>query len=360
MANNEVKTTGENLNKEPAVSEEVQIGHSTRSRIIGTFALIALSAGIAMGSGCDTNVDDDDTGDDDTAEVDTTPPGAPSMDATGTMEVAENTTIPVTGEVPNPEDTEKVQYRLNGGAWVDVDSYSPGDGDFSFDVEVGTEPVKVEVQAVDAADNESGSGDDLTLDPMDETPPEDPAVNPDQVQVAPNDNEFEVSVSVNADVEEVNVYNSEGELVNNTVITQGSTDFQLTVDHEPGVETDYTFTTVDVNGNESPGTVVPVEVVYEAPVISGLDITCGEWGCLSAGEVYPVTFNVTDATNGSASVELISGLGTAGSVDNFTLEDGVGRFEYTTGSTADDVVRITVEATGPGGNSSNSIDITLE
>ncbi|MBU1682582.1 hypothetical protein KJ742_01410, partial [Patescibacteria group bacterium] len=194
MANNEVKITGENLNQEPTtVSEGVQSAYGTRHRILGTLVLVALSAGMAMGSGCEAP-DDDDAGDDDIDNPDvpdTTPPGAPSMDATGTMDVPENTTVPITGEVPNPEDTETVQYRLNGGSWETVNSYQAGDGEFGFDVEVGTANVTVEVQAVDKAGNESGPGDDLKLNPEDVTPPENPTVNPHQVEVTPDANEFE-------------------------------------------------------------------------------------------------------------------------------------------------------------------------
>jgi len=195
-------------------------------------------------------------------------------------------------------------------------------------------------------------------------PPEAPELinNDDHIFVSADDTLFEVDITIPEDAEGIMFYRYDEY---NNLISSGYLEINnsftnpLIVPHIAGTNASYVLKSINGDGHESEDG-VNIEVEIEAPSINGLSVECGEWGCLSAGEIYPVTFDVTDATNGSASVELISGLGTAGSVSNVTIDGDAGYLEYTSGSTAGDVIRITVEATGPGGNSSNSIDITLE
>jgi len=102
--------------------------------------------------------------------------------------------------------------------------------------------------------------------------------------------------------------------------------------------------------------------VPPAPTISNLQIDCSSTGgwCASGGLDYPVTFSTSNATTCSASAEVIVGSGTSGSASDCTIVGNSGFFTYTTGSNAGNVIRITTEVTGPGGNDSAYIDVTLE
>ncbi|MBU1683002.1 hypothetical protein KJ742_03580 [Patescibacteria group bacterium] len=186
--------------------------------------------------------------------------------------------------------------------------------------------------------------------------------NDNHIFISADDTLFEVDIAIPEDVEGIMFYRYDEY---NSLIGSGYLEINhpftnpLIVPHIAGTNANYVLKSINGAGHESENG-VNIEVEIETPSISGLNIECGEWGCLSGGETYPITFDVTDATNCSTSVELVSGLGTTGSVSNVTIDENSGYLEYTTGSSAYDVVRITVEATGPSGNYSDFIDITLE
>ncbi len=98
-----------------------------------------------------------------------------------------------------------------------------------------------------------------------------------------------------------------------------------------------------------------------APMVTNVDVDCNTGGvCGAGGLTYPVTFTVANATECTASVQVISGLGTPGSVSAVTLNGTQGSFDYTTGSDTTNVIRITVNCTGPGGNGSGYTEVTLD
>lgn len=103
------------------------------------------------------------------------------------------------------------------------------------------------------------------------------------------------------------------------------------------------------------------------PTISDLDIDCsadGGW-CYSSPsglKTYPVSFNSTNATSWSATVEKTSGgAGTAGTLNptSGTITGNPTVFDYTTGNTAMTDIRITVTVTGPGGSAVATKDFTI-
>jgi hypothetical protein len=98
------------------------------------------------------------------------------------------------------------------------------------------------------------------------------------------------------------------------------------------------------------------------PTITGLAIDCSRDGvCLSYGLTYPVAFSATNATTCTASVKRVTGSGTTGSVSPCVISGGAGSFTYTTGSTALDIIEISVIVSGPGGFATPaSINVTLE
>ncbi|MBN1258592.1 hypothetical protein JXA05_02445, partial [Candidatus Peregrinibacteria bacterium] len=125
----------------------------------------------------------------------------------------------------------------------------------------------------------------------------------------------------------------------------------------------YEIRAVDTADNESSnGPNDSFDVEYKEPEISELEIDCSrdEGFCVSGGNDYPVNFSVTNAISCTATVEKISGTGTPGSVSSVTLNGTSGSFTYTTGSTAFDVIRITVECIGAKETKSSYIDKTLD
>ncbi|MBU1017758.1 hypothetical protein KKA33_01890 [Patescibacteria group bacterium] len=100
----------------------------------------------------------------------------------------------------------------------------------------------------------------------------------------------------------------------------------------------------------------------DAPTISNLTIDCSSTGgwCIAGGFSYPVTFSATDATSCTADTVRISGSGTSGSTSSCTINGNSGSFTYTTGSDVNDVIQITANVIGPGGNDSTYIDVTLD
>ena len=101
-----------------------------------------------------------------------------------------------------------------------------------------------------------------------------------------------------------------------------------------------------------------------APVIDvtgeGLGIDCGDEPCWAGGTTYPVRFNVSNTTNCAAHVEMVSGSGTPGSVSEVTIDNGLGYFDYTTGSTAYNTVKLIIECENSGKMASAHINVTLE
>ena len=100
-------------------------------------------------------------------------------------------------------------------------------------------------------------------------------------------------------------------------------------------------------------------VTTPPPVIAGLEIDCTTTTvCASGGEIYPVTFTVTDATSCSADATFISGGGTIGNIIPPVTTTG---FDYDTGtgSGEGDIIQITVNCTGAGGTAAELIDIEL-
>jgi len=83
------------------------------------------------------------------------------------------------------------------------------------------------------------------------------------------------------------------------------------------------------------------------PTASNLAVDCSTTGndCGSQGLIYPATFSYTNVTSCAASVSVVSGSGTSGSVSTVALSGGVGSFNYTTGSDAGDEVEIVVVCT---------------
>jgi hypothetical protein len=105
-----------------------------------------------------------------------------------------------------------------------------------------------------------------------------------------------------------------------------------------------------------------VPIPPPAPTISGLAIDCSSAGgdCQAGGTTYSVSFSVTNATSCTAATARVSGGGSSGSVTSCVISGNSGAFSYTTGSTGSDVIRITVNATGPGGSAAPTyIDVPL-
>lgn len=99
--------------------------------------------------------------------------------------------------------------------------------------------------------------------------------------------------------------------------------------------------------------------VPEKPDITNLAIDCSSTGgfCISNWPTpYPVTFTVSDALNCTANTQVFSGVGTPGSVSLVGLNGEAGSFTWSTGSTAGDTIRLTVDCTGDGGSDSDSVD----
>ena len=147
----------------------------------------------------------------------------------------------------------------------------------------------------------------------------------------------------------------------------GITEMDLNIDVSPDQGYDangtYDIVAVDAAGNESAnGASDSFEVGYKAPAVGTPTINCESTGgyCVAGGATYPVTFTGINAISCTASAQRISGMGTPGTTSSVTLNGNTGSFNYTTGSWTGDIIRITVQCTGPGGNKSEYIDITLE
>ncbi|MBU1938406.1 hypothetical protein KKA04_01620, partial [Patescibacteria group bacterium] len=94
------------------------------------------------------------------------------------------------------------------------------------------------------------------------------------------------------------------------------------------------------------------------PEISNLAIDCNTGGACVANwpTPYPVTFTVSDALNCTADAQVFSGPGTPGSVSGVSLNGQNGSFTWSTGSTAGDTIRLTVDCVGNGGENSTYVD----
>ncbi|MBU1682616.1 hypothetical protein KJ742_01585 [Patescibacteria group bacterium] len=324
--------------------------------VFGTRALmiLTLAGGVAVTNmACDTDPPDDD---DDTDNPDRTAPDSPGMDMEGSVTVAPNSTVPVTGRQSSTlDDTAVIQWRADGGDWQDADDFDSSTGDFRFDVEVRTDNVTVEVRAVDDAEepNASDPGDPLELAP-DVFPPAEITVDPPEVTLHPDIGDFEVTAQdIASDVVTVRIYRGmkEGDPVDEVEIPEGVTEYPITIPHTAGEAGQFTLATVDGYGNESNGVPVGVEV-YEVPVISDLDVDCSSTGgwCGAGGFDYPLSFNTENAESFEITVENL-GIGTTATINPSSGEiiDNNTEVTFTTGSSAGGEMRVTVTVNGPGG-----------
>ena len=201
-----------------------------------------------------------------------------------------------------------------------------------------------------------------------------PFVDPDYVELPVAADSLTVHVDCGEGVDTINVYKlyDAGPGPNERVAvipTNGLSELDIVIPHDAGISADYIITSENSAGesDDSADVAVDIEENIEEepevpPEISDLNIDCSSTGgfCASGGLDYPVIFTVTDATSCIANVQVISGSGTSGSTSSVALVDTSGSFTYTTGSTASNVIRITISAIGPDGTSNDYIDITLE
>ena len=93
------------------------------------------------------------------------------------------------------------------------------------------------------------------------------------------------------------------------------------------------------------------EAIPPAPVITGLGIDCSStWDMCGAGGLdYPVSFNVTNATNCTVTPHLISGGGPPGANGPVTINGNSASSTHTTGPYTLDVIELEANCDGPGG-----------
>ena len=91
--------------------------------------------------------------------------------------------------------------------------------------------------------------------------------------------------------------------------------------------------------------------VIPPPVISNLAIDCSStWDmCGCQGLDYPVTFDVTDATDCTVTPSVFSGLGTPGTNTPVTINGIHASSTHTTGSDAGDIIELEANCNGPAG-----------
>jgi hypothetical protein len=104
--------------------------------------------------------------------------------------------------------------------------------------------------------------------------------------------------------------------------------------------------------------------VPDKPEITNLAIDCSgppvSGSCVAGGFPYPVNFNVADAIGCTATPEVTSGAGTAGSTSAVILNSGSGSFDYTTGSNSGNFIKITVDCNGSGGVDSDFTEFEIQ
>ncbi|MBU0706223.1 hypothetical protein KJ807_03340 [Patescibacteria group bacterium] len=122
---------------------------------------------------------------------------------------------------------------------------------------------------------------------------------------------------------------------------------------------------LSVSGRNQPLTDDTVQVqinVPPKPEISNLAIDCSgppaPGACVAGGFVYPVGFNTINANGCIATPESL-GIGTPGSTSVVDLIGTNGSFDYTTGSQAGDIIKITVDCNGNGGVDIESIQFEI-
>jgi len=267
-----------------------------------------------------------------------------------------NLTVNVTGTIPQPTDTVALEYQLDGGAWVAVPDYDAGESSFDFNV---NGPVVLKLRAKDLVGNPVETA-AKTIE-LDNIPPVDVIVD-QAVQVLPiAATEFTVNLTVSADTEKVYIY-KDGAFYDE-VLTGGQTMFAVPVTHAAGTTATYGFAPLDQFENEGSKTDVEVQMA-PAPTISNLAIDCSSTGiCLGGGFVYPLSFDVSNATSYSTTVELLSGVGTtAGSLDvpsGAISGNGTVNLNYTSGNGGSDTIRITITTDGPGGQKAEILEFNL-
>jgi len=303
MANNEVKTTGENLNKEPTVSKSVESAYGFRHRILCTLALAGLAAVAVTSPACDTGdnpdpdpiVGDDDTeGDDDDTEPINSPPEAPN--ANNPEPVAwDAETVVVTGEIPDADNTDRLEYSVDGGEWVVAEDYNAGDN--SFEVEIPLPAEKDATIALRTA-NESGTQGEDEVDV--ERLPNAPDVHDNPISI--EGGSFSTTVTVEGTATHLNVFDGEGGLVKTIDISNESAEVDVTVtDATSGI---YTFVAVrNIDDEDYPGAeaTVPAEAVNTAPEITSLEATPNPVEIFGETEVF---FSADDADGDGMAYDL--------------------------------------------------------
>ncbi|MBU1682676.1 hypothetical protein KJ742_01900, partial [Patescibacteria group bacterium] len=110
----------------------------------------------------------------------------------------------------------------------------------------------------------------------------------------------------------------------------------------------YTFTTVDAAGNESEGTAVPVEVIYEVPTISDFTIDTPNGEIWSDWE-HDVHVETADAESFQVILEADQDAGTTTPASGSVNPDGTIDFTWDTAPTGSLEVTMKIILTGPGG-----------
>ncbi|MFH0921133.1 MAG: Ig-like domain-containing protein [Fibrobacterota bacterium] len=323
--------------------------------------------------------------------VDTVPPGAPAVEladepaGTTSVTVGPDYSSPVvSGLLPNPADTKAVFAVNSSGTEFPVSSYTEGDDHFSHSLPLasGTWTFAAE----DRFGTRSAASAPLTVI-LDDTPPPAPSVGPgyETVQINIDQTEVPVPVTVSADTVTVLVYgtvtnpetgNPEQVLLDSVSVADqspvdngdGTLSFNLTLSRDDGTPPAGTHRLTAVDGveneSENAGT---VDVEYAAPSLGDASFNSEIFGSLivAGGFEYDVIIPATNAETFSVTIERLNGEpyylpGTVTPESGVVDEDGNIKFVYRSGDTGGLQVRMTVEATGPGGTDIMVTEFILE
>lgn len=283
-------------------------------------------------------------------EKDNTAPGAPIFENNHMMVGPEVEEVVFEGQVPNPEDTEKIQVSEDGGTtWEDV-AYVPGSANFRITVPA---PSNCLVQAVDAEKNESDPA-ELRVD-QDSVGPEAPRLDQSPVMLGINDTSFTKMVTPPSDAATLVVYKGD-EIVH--ALNVDGPQMATTVEFDPSIDPTGTYTVIaeDEHGNSSNG--VSFEVNYEAPTMGEVEID----EVIGTGRTYPISVSVENATSYSVEIEIpeeYAGTDVSGGIiedpnDGSIQGDSID-VNWIAGSRGIDVV-IRIATEGPGGEVETSIE----
>lgn len=299
-------------------------------------------------------------------DIDSLPPAALTVDKETIITGPNRSHVTISGTIPEPEKTEKIEARMPGDVWEKIINWAD-EGKYEFDYklyDIPSYPFQSAVHAV-GFDGKTSEETAFTIE-SESIPPKLPTVDPTPIVIGENDTEFNLTGEMGIDTLIIKIYHDteNGPKIFQIIFilggpTSSPTPFTWMLPipaYEPPpaeIRADgfYPIIAQDDHGNRTPLNGAPqFEVVYTAPTIylPALPCAVSPRGCDRSTKTkipFAYTGPVIDITGNCT----VTGGATPGTIKNIQFSNGSGTFDYIpsiNGRRQNETIRLTI--TGPG------------